>query len=100
MRDQLMPQGGLYTLQTRSSDQSESRIIGIIRKVLLAPESPKALVAAMTNPGVKIVTLTITEKGYKIDPGSGAPREDGPERRRPQQQSLAWKYRRRPDHGC
>ena len=39
--------------------------------MLVAPEDPEALVAAMAQPDVRIVSLTITEKGYCLDAASG-----------------------------
>jgi fructuronate reductase len=39
--------------------------------VLVAPEDPAAVVAAMASADVHLVTLTVTEKGYRLDPASG-----------------------------
>lgn len=33
-------------------------------KVLVAPENPQAVLAAMSSPQTRIVTLTVTEKAY------------------------------------
>jgi fructuronate reductase len=79
VRDQLNPQDGLYSVVVRDGDQRDVRIIGAIRSVLVAPEDPAALVAAMAQPDVHIVTLTVTEKGYKLDPASGALMIDDPD---------------------
>jgi fructuronate reductase len=70
-RDQLMPQGGVYTSVTLAPEGAEAKVIGSISNVLVAPENPKAVVAAMSVPKVKIVTLTITEKGYCHNPATG-----------------------------
>ncbi len=78
-RDQLAPQGGAYTSLTLSEGGNESRIIGSIAEVLVAPEDPEAVVAAMANPDVKIVSLTVTEKGYCHEPATGALRFDHPD---------------------
>lgn len=72
VRDQLNPQDGLYSVIVREGDRRDVRIIGAIREVLVAPEDPAALVAAMAGADVHIVTLTVTEKGYRLDPASGA----------------------------
>ncbi len=69
--DQLNPQNGLYTLLTRGSGGVEARIIGSIGSVLVAPKEPEAVLAALAAPETKIVSLTITEKGYGFDAGSG-----------------------------
>jgi fructuronate reductase len=62
--DALAPQNGLYTLAERGSDGERLRVIGSIEKVLVAPRDPAKLLDALTDPGIRIVTLTITEKAY------------------------------------
>lgn len=47
-------------------------IIGAVKGVCVAPENPAALVRHLADPDVHLVTLTVTEKGYKLDPSSGA----------------------------
>jgi fructuronate reductase len=71
MRDALLPQDGLYALAVRSSERTGLRVIGSVGEVLVAPENPAALVARMADPAIRIVTLTVTEKGYCHDPASG-----------------------------
>jgi len=70
-RDALMPQDGLYTLAVRSAEGEQLRVIGAIRNVLVAPENPTALLAAMADRRTRIVMLTVTEKGYCHDPATG-----------------------------
>lgn len=64
VRDQLLPQNCLYSLTCQSAALPQTRIIGAIADILVAPENPKAVVDAIANPDIKIVTLTVTEKGY------------------------------------
>lgn len=71
VRDQLNPQDGLYTLVVRDGEREDLRVIGACRSVRVGPEDPAALVAAMADADVHIVTLTVTEKGYRLDPASG-----------------------------
>lgn len=71
VRDQLNPQDGLYTLVVRDGSDEHLRVIGAGRGVLVGPEDPDALVAAMADADVHIVTLTVTEKGYRLDPATG-----------------------------
>jgi len=71
VRDQLNPQDGLYTLVVRDGEREDLRVIGACRSVTVGPEDPAALVAAMADADVHIVTLTVTEKGYRLDPASG-----------------------------
>lgn len=78
-RDALNPQRGLYTLNVRSGAGDDLAIIGAIKDVLVAPESPAALIEAMARADVKIVTLTVTEKGYCHDPATGELNESHPD---------------------
>lgn len=68
----LDPQDGLYTLCVRSGAGDDLRVIGALKRTLVAPRNPAALLAAMADPQVRIVSLTVTEKGYCHDPASGA----------------------------
>ena len=70
-RDALAPQDGLYTLAVRSSGEEKLRVIGSIGSMLVAPEDPGAVLAALTDPRTRIVTLTITEKAYLRVAGGG-----------------------------
>jgi fructuronate reductase len=72
VRDALKPQDNLYTLAVRGSEGERLQVIGAIRDVLVAPRDPEALLRAMCGPAVKIVTLTVTEKGYCYDPATTA----------------------------
>ncbi|MBZ9675501.1 mannitol dehydrogenase family protein [Mesorhizobium sp. ES1-1] len=70
-RDALAPQDGLYTLAIRSSGAEKLRIIGSIGSMLVAPEDPGEVLAALTDARTRIVTLTITEKAYLRAAGGG-----------------------------
>ncbi|MEP3295883.1 MAG: mannitol dehydrogenase family protein [Pseudoruegeria sp.] len=60
----LNPQNGLYTLVVRTGTTEEVRIIGSVTEVMVSGENPSDLIAKMVEPNVRIVSLTITEKGY------------------------------------
>jgi fructuronate reductase len=79
VRDQLNPQNGLYTLVVRDGAEERLRVIGAGKGVRVGPEDPAGLVAAMADADVHIVTLTVTEKGYRLDPATGELRLDDPE---------------------
>ncbi len=79
VRDQLNPQDGLYALVVRDGSGDALRIIGASKRVLVGPEDPAALVTAMADADVHIVTLTVTEKGYRLDPSTGALLADDPD---------------------
>lgn len=78
VHNQLAPQDGLYTLVIEDGAATSMRIIGAVRDVLVAPRDPAALVEAMASSDVHIVTLTVTEKGYYLDPASGTLKLDDP----------------------
>ncbi|TDW75650.1 mannitol dehydrogenase family protein [Kribbella pratensis] len=65
VRDQLAPQDGLYSVLERGLGDPTVQVIGSIRDVLTAPEDPDAVVARIADPAVTVVTLTVTEKGYR-----------------------------------
>ncbi|EQB34174.1 mannitol dehydrogenase family protein [Sphingobium ummariense] len=72
VRDHMVPQDCLYTLLVRDGAGEAARVIGAVQDVIVAPEDPEALLAVMAAPDTHIVTLTVTEKGYKLDPATGA----------------------------
>jgi fructuronate reductase len=61
---QLNPQQGLYTVTERSEAGAESRVIGAVRDVLVAPDDPDMVIALLAAPTTHIASFTITEKGY------------------------------------
>lgn len=71
IRDALAPQGGTYTALELAPDGPKTQVIGSVQGVLVAPENPQAVLDAMAAPGVRIVSLTVTEKGYCHDPATG-----------------------------
>ena len=70
-RDKLGPQDGLYTSLERDGSGVSARIIGCVKKCLVAPEDPESLLAMMTDRAARIISLTVTEKGYCHDPATG-----------------------------
>ncbi len=64
VRDQLEPQGGLYTVTQSGNSGHEIRLIGAIRQVLVAPQNPLAVIEALAAADTQLVSLTLTEKGY------------------------------------
>jgi len=71
-RDLLKPQGFAYTAQELTPTGGIAQVIDVIEDILVAPEDPAAVLAAMRDPSVRIVSLTVTEKGYCHDPATGA----------------------------
>jgi fructuronate reductase len=71
VRDRLAPQDGLYTVAERDGAGERLQVVGCLRRLLVAPEDPAAVVAQIASPATTIVSLTVTEKGYCHDPASG-----------------------------
>ncbi len=70
-RDALASQDFLYTLAVRDAGGTKCRIIGSILDVLDANAERETLLALMADPKIRIVSLTVTEKGYCHDPATG-----------------------------
>ena len=70
-RDLLAPQNFAYHAVELAPEGRRAELITIIRDMLVAPEDPAALIAAMADPDIRIVTLTVTEKGYCHQPATG-----------------------------
>ncbi|GAA6182742.1 mannitol dehydrogenase family protein [Shimia sp. NS0008-38b] len=78
-RDALRPQNWTYTAVTLAEDSAVPRKIDVLNDVLVATEDPKAVLDAMVDPAVKIVSLTVTEKGYCHNPATGMLNPDHPD---------------------
>ncbi|WP_245419869.1 mannitol dehydrogenase family protein [Phyllobacterium salinisoli] len=70
-RDRLEPQDGLYTTIERSASGDRPRIMGSLLQSIVAPEVPERLIGILADSGIRIVTITVTEKGYCHDPATG-----------------------------
>lgn len=78
-RDRLKPQDSLYTFLKRSPAGPELRVVGAVLDVLVAPENPATLIARLASPETRVVSLTVTEKGYCHDPATGRLKADHPD---------------------
>ena len=78
-RDAMLPQDGLYTLALRENTDQALRVVGAINQTFVAPDDPGALLAMMADPEVKIVSLTVTEKGYTANISDCGLQLDNPE---------------------
>ena len=102
-------QDTLYTLLVRAPDGSRhARVVGSIVEHLFAPADPELVVTRMSDPQVRIVSLTITEGGYFYRPADDTVDLDAPglahDRRHPDDPRtafgyLVWALRRRRDAG-
>lgn len=62
--EQMNPQEGLYTVTERSAAGSRTRLIGAVREVVVASREARRLADLLCARQTKIVSLTVTEKGY------------------------------------
>jgi mannitol-1-phosphate/altronate dehydrogenase len=78
--DQFRSQDCLYSLTVAPANGDTSvRVIGAQLDYLLAPEQPAEVLELLTDPALRIVTLTITEGGYHVDPETGVFLTDHPD---------------------
>ncbi len=61
---QLGPQDRLYSVWSRDATRERLQVVGALTRVIEAPREPEVLDAAFADPATRIVTLTVTEKGY------------------------------------
>src|SRR6185295_19923435 len=64
VRDRLAPQDGLYTAVEKSPSGIRRRVIGSVREVLFLGDQRDAIRTRLLEGQTRIVSLTITEKGY------------------------------------
>jgi fructuronate reductase len=76
--DQLRPQDGLYSVLVRG-EGTTLRVAGAVRDLLFAAEEGQRLQALLAAPTTRLVTLTVTEKGYRHDPATGRLRRTDPD---------------------
>ena len=69
MKDALRPQDYIYTLSVLG-EQSSYRVIGAIKDVIAAPDTPKTVIDLLAKPETQLVSSTITEKGYYLSSGT------------------------------
>jgi mannitol 2-dehydrogenase len=70
MRDVLRDQGGLYTLVLENPDGTrEAHVIGSIIDYRYAPDDPEAALEVLAAATTRIISLTITEGGYRDPDG-------------------------------
>jgi fructuronate reductase len=71
VRDRLVPQDGLYTAVEKSPAGTRRRIIGSVREVRFLGDERSEVHARLAASSTRIISLTITEKGYCHDPATG-----------------------------
>jgi len=71
MRADLLAQDGLYSLTEMSAEAQNTKVVGVLAGFLTVAEGHGPIVAAMADPGIRIVSLTVTEGGYFVSAETG-----------------------------
>jgi fructuronate reductase len=71
VRDRMTPQDGLYTAIEKSPAGVRRRVVGSVREVLFLGDEREQVRARLAARDTRIVSLTVTEKGYCHSPATG-----------------------------
>ncbi|GIF75213.1 mannitol dehydrogenase family protein [Asanoa siamensis] len=67
----LQAQDLLFSVSDVSAAGTTARVIGAFAGARAASADPDAVVALLADPAIRVVTLCVTEKGYRLDPATG-----------------------------
>ncbi|MEN3150909.1 mannitol dehydrogenase family protein [Neorhizobium sp. IRAMC:178] len=67
----LAAQDGLYSVVARSAAGDSAQVVGSVVKGLSGTENQAEILGLLADPAIRIVTITVTEKAYGVDPVSG-----------------------------
>ncbi|MGI8310754.1 mannitol dehydrogenase family protein [Saccharopolyspora hattusasensis] len=67
----LAPQDCRYTVLERGPDAAEPRVVSALCEVVDGSADPAAVVELLAREDIRVITLTVTEKGYRHDPATG-----------------------------
>jgi len=67
MKAALAPQDCLFTVVERDGLGDRARVVGSMCRYLFAPDNPAAVLDVLTDAQTRVVTLTVTGNGYKLD---------------------------------
>ncbi|MEW2589819.1 mannitol dehydrogenase family protein [Micromonospora aurantiaca] len=70
--DALAAQDCLFSVTTLAADGADTRVVGALTGVRHAASNPDAVVGLLADPAIRVVTLTVTEKAYRLDPVTAA----------------------------
>ena len=70
--DALAAQDCLFSVTTLAPDAAATRVVGALAGVRHAASDPDAVVGLLADPAIRVVTLTVTEKAYRLDPVTAA----------------------------
>ncbi|KQR08399.1 mannitol dehydrogenase family protein [Cellulomonas sp. Leaf334] len=63
--EQLAPQDGLYGVLTKGTNETSLRLVGSLRDVAFPGTDTPRVLTTIAAPTTHVVTLTVTEKGYR-----------------------------------
>jgi mannitol 2-dehydrogenase len=78
MHDALKAQDWLTTVVEQEAGASHARVTAVMLD-FIPPEERRAIVARLADPAIRIVSITVTEGGYFIDPATGQFNPEFPE---------------------
>ncbi|PLK70299.1 mannitol dehydrogenase family protein [Rhizobium sp. TH135] len=67
----LANQDGLYSVTTRSEAGDQSEVIGATVDWICAASDRARVLSALADPAIRVVTITVSEKAYGLDPATG-----------------------------
>ncbi|MGY4912655.1 mannitol dehydrogenase family protein [Micromonospora aurantiaca (nom. illeg.)] len=70
--DALAAQDCLFSVTTLAAGGAATRVVGALAGVRHAASDPDAVAALLADPAIRVVTLTVTEKAYRLDPVTAA----------------------------
>ncbi|MBO4141873.1 mannitol dehydrogenase family protein [Micromonospora tulbaghiae] len=70
--DALAAQDCLFSVTTLAAEGAATRVVGALTGVRHAAGDPGAVVGLLADPAIRVVTLTVTEKAYRMDPVTAA----------------------------
>lgn len=74
----LNAQDGGFTLLVQTPDGPRAKTVSSLNRAHHLPSDPGAVIARFADPEIHVVTITVTEKGYLLDPASRSPLWDHP----------------------
>ncbi|MFC7480605.1 mannitol dehydrogenase family protein [Luedemannella flava] len=69
-------QDGLFSVVTLDGGGASAKVIGAFAGLRHAASDPGGVVGLLADPDIRVVTLTVTEKAYALDPATGKLRDD------------------------
>ena len=72
MQSALEPQDLLYSVVERHPEADAISVVGVMIRYLYAPEDPEAVLEALSDPRIRLVTITLTATAYHVDIATGS----------------------------